>query len=410
MPKSKRAINPADALRKAQRKRELKKNKEQRREARQSALAKKNTNPIRAEIQRLENQGKSTTRHTGLDKNAQARLTQLKADLERIEKAKKTREPQLSGAQAAFLERQRQQQEREQRENRKMVYDPKTNSFVAVKVKDTGAKAGSSKTRRSDGDSSSSSSTSSSDTDSDSDMSDSDLSDMEDMETKQEDEEDMNEDEDIPLPEGPPPTDSKAADQSKEEDDDEDDDDIPLPEGPPPPKPFQTQLAPIQAAQMRPPPPPPPRPPHFTPQFHGMPMAGSYGMMVPPPPPPGRPPAHAMRVPPPPPPSRPPFTQRPPMYTQPAHIYQSSSTTTTTTEKSAVPESSQVEVPKPTREQIAAATISAEPQLRDLQKELLGFVPAAVRRKQAAQKKTAALPKGAKPVINAAPDVEEEQD
>lgn len=98
------------------------------------------------------------------------------------------------------------------------------------------------------------------------------------------------------------------------------------------------------------------------------------------------------------------------MYTQPAHIYQSSSTTTTTTEKSAVPESSQVEVPKPTREQIAAATISAEPQLRDLQKELLGFVPAAVRRKQAAQKKTAALPKGAKPVINAAPDVEEEQD
>lgn len=225
-------------------------------------------------------------------------------------------------AQAAFLERQRQQQEREQRENRKMVYDPKTNSFVAVKVKgkngkmnkrqkcvyismllDTGAKAGSSKTRRSDGDSSSSSSTSSSDTDSDSDMSNSDLSDMEDMETKQEDEEDMNEDEDIPLPEGPPPTDSKAADQSKEEDDDEDDDDIPLPEGPPPPKPFQTQLAPIQAAQMRPPPPPPPRPPHFTPQFHGMPMAGSYGMMVPPPPPPGRPPAHAMRVPPPPPPS-----------------------------------------------------------------------------------------------------------
>ncbi|KAI7877057.1 hypothetical protein K492DRAFT_134513 [Lichtheimia hyalospora FSU 10163] len=103
MPKSKRAINPADALRKAQRKRELKKNKEQRREARQSALAKKNTNPIKGEIQRLENQGK------------------LKCFIYR--------------AQAAFYERQRQQQEREQRENRKMVYDPKTNSFVAVKVK-----------------------------------------------------------------------------------------------------------------------------------------------------------------------------------------------------------------------------------------------------------------------------------
>lgn len=31
----------------------------------------------------------NVARHTGLDKNAQARLTQLKADLERIEKAKK---------------------------------------------------------------------------------------------------------------------------------------------------------------------------------------------------------------------------------------------------------------------------------------------------------------------------------
>lgn len=102
--------------------------------------------------------------------------------------------------------------------------------------------------------------------------------------------------------------------------------------------------------------------------------------------------------------------QRPPMYTQPPHVYQppsATATTTATTEKNATPASNQVEAPKPTREQIAAATISAEPQLRDLQKELLGFVPAAVRRKQAAQKKTAALPKGAKPIINAAPDVEE---
>ena len=265
-------------------------------------------------------------------------------------------------------------------------------------------------------------------------MSDSDLSDTEDMATKQEDKDVMNEDEDIPLPEGSPPEESKVTDESKQDeqqeddDDDDDDDDIPLPEGPPPPKPFQTQLAPIQAAQMRPPPPPPPRPPHFVPPFPGMPMAGGYSMMVPPPPPPGRPPAHAMRVPPPPPPSKfiyilvkkividigyypgPSFTQRPPMYAQPPHIYQSSSTTPVTTEKDATPVSSQAEAPKPTREQIAAATISAEPQLRDLHKELLGFVPAAVRRKQAAQKKTAALPKGAKPIINAAPDVEEEQE
>lgn len=43
------------------------------------------------------------------------------------------------------------------------------------------------------------------------------------------------------------------------------------------------------------------------------------------------------------------------------------------------------------------ATISAEPQLRDLQKELLGFVPTALRRKQT--KKTP-LPKEAKPHID----------
>lgn len=54
-----------------------------------------------------------------------------------------------------------------------------------------------------------------------------------------------------------------------------------------------------------------------------------------------------------------------------------------------------------------APTISAEPQLRDLQKELLGFVPAALRRKQAMAKKVASLPKGARPNINAAPSLDE---
>lgn len=56
----------------------------------------------------------------------------------------------------------------------------------------------------------------------------------------------------------------------------------------------------------------------------------------------------------------------------------------------------------------ATATISAEPQLRDLQKELLGFVPAALRRKQAMAKKVASLPKGARPNINPAPSLEED--
>lgn len=47
--------------------------------------------------------------------------------------------------------------------------------------------------------------------------------------------------------------------------------------------------------------------------------------------------------------------------------------------------------------------ISAEPQLRDLEKETLAFVPAAIRRKQNAANKKASLPKEARPNINAAP-------
>lgn len=55
-----------------------------------------------------------------------------------------------------------------------------------------------------------------------------------------------------------------------------------------------------------------------------------------------------------------------------------------------------------------APTISAEPQLRDLRKELLGFVPAALRRKQTQAKKHASLPKEARPIINAAPSIDQE--
>ncbi|KAI9488604.1 hypothetical protein BDB00DRAFT_772239 [Zychaea mexicana] len=98
MAKSKRAINPADALRKKQRKRELKKNKEDRKRARELALSKRDTAQIKGDIQRLENQGKY-----------------------------------LLNAQAALAERQKKQQQ--QQESRKMVYDPKTNKFVPVKIK-----------------------------------------------------------------------------------------------------------------------------------------------------------------------------------------------------------------------------------------------------------------------------------
>lgn len=53
-----------------------------------------------------------------------------------------------------------------------------------------------------------------------------------------------------------------------------------------------------------------------------------------------------------------------------------------------------------------AVTISAAPQVRDLQKELVGFVPAAVRKKQLQAGKKGTVPKVARPTINAAPDMD----
>ncbi|KAI9268947.1 hypothetical protein BDA99DRAFT_435139 [Phascolomyces articulosus] len=102
MAKSKRAINPADALRKKQRKRELKKNKEDRKKARELALSKRDTGRVKSDIQKLENQGK------------------LSFSL-------------YNDFRSALAERQKKQQQ--QHESRKMVYDPKTNKFVPVKIK-----------------------------------------------------------------------------------------------------------------------------------------------------------------------------------------------------------------------------------------------------------------------------------
>lgn len=59
--------------------------------------------------------------------------------------------------------------------------------------------------------------------------------------------------------------------------------------------------------------------------------------------------------------------------------------------------------PASTIQHASTPVISAEPQLRDLEKETLAFVPAAIRRKQNAASKKASLPKEARPDINAAP-------
>ncbi|KAH8835616.1 WW domain binding protein 11-domain-containing protein [Flagelloscypha sp. PMI_526] len=76
-----KSANPADAYRKQQRKKELKKNKEGRAKTREFALVKKDTTDLEAEIQELENKSDASP----ADKT---RLTALKSDLEKINKKK----------------------------------------------------------------------------------------------------------------------------------------------------------------------------------------------------------------------------------------------------------------------------------------------------------------------------------
>ncbi|KIY73510.1 hypothetical protein CYLTODRAFT_434176 [Cylindrobasidium torrendii FP15055 ss-10] len=73
--------NPADAFRKAQRKKELKKNKATRKNTRDFQLVKQDTWDLQDEIERLESVGKP-------DDRDKARLAELKAELERINKKK----------------------------------------------------------------------------------------------------------------------------------------------------------------------------------------------------------------------------------------------------------------------------------------------------------------------------------
>ncbi|KAG2193836.1 hypothetical protein INT46_011677 [Mucor plumbeus] len=353
MGKSKRSMNPADALRKQQRKRELKKNKEDRKRVRESALSKKDVGKVRQEISRLEHLSSIGQ----LDKAGQTRLDGLKNDLGKIEKAKKATE--LTGAQAAYAARMQEQEKKNEGEARKLVYDPKRGAFVPAKIKE---KASSSVLTK-DGDVD------------DSSNSDSSSDDSEDSEDEDDSEDDIAiENDDQGLKEEVPLLPTKILTES------DDEYEIPLPPGPPPYRPFEEQLNPIIQQQQNfrgQPPPPPPGGPFMNRQ-----------RMQPPPPPPiphGFRPPQMMVAPPPPPPIMP-YQQ----FSAPVHYQQPASQPTQ-------PQTTQ----QPTHS--STPVISAEPQLRDLEKETLAFVPAAIRRKQNAANKKASLPKEARPHINAAP-------
>ncbi|KAI8070173.1 hypothetical protein BDF21DRAFT_327988, partial [Thamnidium elegans] len=105
MAKSKRSMNPADAMRKQQRKRELKKNKEARKNLRENVLAKKDVGKVKQEIARLE--------HLGKKKNKK----------------------KIYLSQAAYAARMQENEKKTEKEARKLVYDPKSGKFVPAKKK-----------------------------------------------------------------------------------------------------------------------------------------------------------------------------------------------------------------------------------------------------------------------------------
>ncbi|KAF8846150.1 hypothetical protein BDN67DRAFT_986541 [Paxillus ammoniavirescens] len=201
-------------------------------------------------------------------------------------------------------------------------------------------------------------------------------------------------DEDIVMPEGPPP----AADMEGAESDS--DDDIPMPEGPPP--------SVVQSSVPAPPPPPPPFlgsasqshiPPNisFPPGF-GTGPPGAVPQFPPPtalqpmpPPPPGFFPRRAQSA----------ASIQDPLLSIPHQTYQALRSSQLPLRHPSLPVKPPIGPSGPvsaTSVHAAGAIISAEPELRDLKKEATAFMPASLKRKRAS-----ALPVSSK--INAAPSV-----
>ncbi|KAH9937356.1 uncharacterized protein B0H18DRAFT_194819 [Fomitopsis serialis] len=444
-------VNPADAFRKAQRKKELKKNKAGRAKARDFALVKKDTIELEDEIEKIE----AAPEPSAADR---ARLAEIKTELEKITKKKeeyvaehpehrklvfKSRKPHNNGeekADAAPIPQTRNLFNKHgipRHPERSIYYDPVMNPYGVPPPGMPYVE----RPLRPD-------------------------------EVASDAEEGADDDDDIAMPEGPPPG-------AGEEDSD---DDIPMPEGPPPskdgldqgqldrpssatlhsfitgspPPPLPpTPVPPVFGASPPPPPgfpvlppmlvPPPPTgiPPAVSPLPQGflpppLPPSSSY---FPPPPPGGphmSPPLHIPSqmqpylpsafppMPPGPPPPPPGFSQMPP---PPPGFYprRAQSSSSMQDPLSSIPhetyqshraarnvQPNQASPPLPGQSRplsggvtlstggrppapAAAATVEAAPQLRDFKKEATAFVPAALKRKKAAV--------GAPSKINAAPSL-----
>ncbi|KAF8347049.1 WW domain binding protein 11-domain-containing protein [Amanita rubescens] len=358
-------LNPADAYRKAQRKKEVKKNKTERQKNRGLALVKKDTTEIEDEIKSLEEK----TEPSSGDKS---RLTELKAELEKINKKKEEYVAEHPEKRNLVYRKRRTEEEKAQANavpaqrtafnkkglprhpERSVYYDPVMNPYG---VPPPGMPY------------------------------------MERPLQPGEVDPDHGEHEDEPNAILPGPYDEPVGS----------DDDIHMPDGPPPGQ------APIMGAPFVPPLPAPGTAPQF---------AGFLGAMpLPPPPPPsGFPPVafpHAFPNFPPTSLPGPPLPQPPPGFLPrqqsvsslqdplagiPHTTYQAHQGT-----RSSLP--SHPSLPeKPVAAITAAATVSAEPQLRDLKKEATSFVPYTLKRKRQAASGVSSAK------VNAAPALTDDQE
>lgn len=379
-------LNPADAFRKAQRKKELKKNKAERSKARDFALVKKDTRDLQDEIEKLE----GVSEPSGAEKY---RLAELKAELTKI-MAKKEEYVQEHPEQRKLVYRAHRDKDEVNKEEpvvmqkrnvfnkhglprhpeRSIYYDAVMNPYG---VPPPGMPYMERPLRPDEIDS----------------------------------DDEANGDDDVVMPEGPPPTGSN-------DDTIDSDDDIPMPEGPPPnilPEPPLPPNIPFSSAPLPPPPPPPfihpvQGSPPFPPSYPHQPSGFVHA------PPPGfplgvspYPPVSAFMQPhmPPPPPGFFPRVQstssmQDPLSSVPHQTYQAHRVNRLTPHPSlpqkplSVPGTSPVGI---TISNTTAATVSAEPQLRDFKKEATAFVPTSLKRKRPAAGMTSSK-------VNAAPSLD----
>ncbi|BGP54281.1 hypothetical protein JCM8202v2_001858 [Rhodotorula sphaerocarpa] len=227
-----KSSNPVDAHRKAQRKQELKRNKQKREHTREISTVKKDTRPIEAEIRRLSQQA---SKGPPLSKDDRDELAHLKNELARINKAKHecksldaARDVDEQDSTSGLYDK----NGRLKHPERSLYYDPVFNPYGApppgmpYREKPEFAMARMGPTPE--------------------EIAAFQPVDAAAEESEEDEDEDEDDGEDIAMPEGPPPgSAAPAADASKptgaEQDDSsdsasDDDDDIPLPPGPPPPR------------------------------------------------------------------------------------------------------------------------------------------------------------------------------